>query len=38
MRRLRTALGLAAIAGVTALLLSGCAAGSAAPTSSERGG
>lgn len=35
MRRLRTALGLAAIAGVTALLLSGCAAGSAAPTSSE---
>jgi iron complex transport system substrate-binding protein len=38
MRRLRTALGLAAIAGVTALLLSGCAAGSAAPTSSERAG
>lgn len=35
MRRLRTALGLAAMAGVTALLLSGCAAGTAAPEASE---
>jgi len=35
MRRLRTTLGLAAIASVTALLLSGCAAGSAAPAGSD---